>query len=217
MDFRWGRHFIVSIPPTIGSTIALAIVFTILIRVVPTIGAARHTIISYKMDQSRLLRRPWWQRLGVDVLLLIFDRLFLLSSRPAGRFDRCRRRRPQYRGRIQSAFRFPAAALDYFRLDAFLAALPGADAAGDGLAHPMDEQRRLADCHAPIGALARRLLSAFDFAGLDYQPGHLHRVIRPHDRPLSLRAAVLSRVGRRVRARFQPESEFHARRRWRRQ
>ena len=35
------------------------------------IGAARHTIISYKMDQSRLLQRPWWQRLGVDVLLLV--------------------------------------------------------------------------------------------------------------------------------------------------
>ena len=71
MDFRWGHHFIVSVPPTIGSTIALAIVFTILIRVVPTIGAARHTIISYKMDQSRLLRRPWWQRIGIDILLLI--------------------------------------------------------------------------------------------------------------------------------------------------
>ena len=71
MDFRWGHHFIVSVPPTIGSTIVLAIVFTILIRVMPTIGAARHTIISYKMDQSRLLQRPWWQRLGVDILLLI--------------------------------------------------------------------------------------------------------------------------------------------------
>lgn len=70
MDFRWGHHFIVSIPPTIGSTIALALAFTVLIRVVPTIGAARHTIVSYKMDKSRLLRRPWWQRLGVDVLLL---------------------------------------------------------------------------------------------------------------------------------------------------
>ncbi len=70
MDFRWGQHFIVSVPPTIGSTIILALAFTVLIRVVPTIGAARHTIISYKMDQSRLLRRPWWQRLGLDVLLL---------------------------------------------------------------------------------------------------------------------------------------------------
>ena len=70
MDFRWGQPFIVSVPPTIGSTIIVALAFTVIIRVVPTIGAARHTIISYKMDQSRLLRRPWWQRLGVDILLL---------------------------------------------------------------------------------------------------------------------------------------------------
>ncbi|MCY3832497.1 MAG: FtsX-like permease family protein [Chloroflexi bacterium] len=76
MDFRWGHHFIVSVPPTIGSTILLAVAFTVLIRVVPTIGASRHTIISYKMDQSRLLQRPWWQRLGVDILLLILISYF---------------------------------------------------------------------------------------------------------------------------------------------
>ena len=70
MDFRWGDHFIVSFPPTIGSTIALALTFTILIRVVPTINASRHTIVSYKMDRSRLLQRPWWQRLGLDIVLL---------------------------------------------------------------------------------------------------------------------------------------------------
>ncbi len=70
MDFRWGGDFIVSVPPTIGSTIALALAFTILIRVVPTIAASRHTIISYKMDRSRLLGRPWWQRAGFDVMLL---------------------------------------------------------------------------------------------------------------------------------------------------
>ncbi len=70
MDFRWGSPFIVSVPPTIGSTILLALAFTILIRVVPTISAARHTIISYKTDKSRLLGRPWWQRFGIDLLLL---------------------------------------------------------------------------------------------------------------------------------------------------
>ncbi len=70
MDFRWGHPFIVSVPPTIGSTVVLALVFTIFIRVVPTIGAARHTIISYKMDKSRLLEKPLWQKLGVDILLL---------------------------------------------------------------------------------------------------------------------------------------------------
>lgn len=70
MDFRWGQPFLVSVPTTIGSTIVLALAFTILIRVVPTISAARHTIISYKMDRSRHLRRPWWQRAGFDILLL---------------------------------------------------------------------------------------------------------------------------------------------------
>ena len=70
MDFRWGHPFIVSVPPTIGSTVVLALAFSILIRVLPTISAARHTIISYKMDKSRLLEKPLWQRLGVDILLL---------------------------------------------------------------------------------------------------------------------------------------------------
>ena len=71
MDFRWGQPFVVSVPPTIGPTVFLALFFTIFIRVVPTIGAARHTIISYKMDKSRLLQRPWWQRAGLDILLLL--------------------------------------------------------------------------------------------------------------------------------------------------
>lgn len=33
--------------------------------------AARHTILSYKQERARSLRRPWWQRAGLDVLLLI--------------------------------------------------------------------------------------------------------------------------------------------------
>ncbi len=70
MDFRWGHPFIVSVPPTIGSTVVLALAFSIFIRVVPTISAAHHTIISYKMDKSRLLEKPLWQKLGVDILLL---------------------------------------------------------------------------------------------------------------------------------------------------
>ncbi len=70
MDFRWGETFIVSVPPSIGTAIGLALLFTVLIRVVPTIGASRHTIISYKMDRARLLGKPLWQRAGFDLLLL---------------------------------------------------------------------------------------------------------------------------------------------------
>ena len=37
----------------------------------PTLGAARHTIVSYKLTQARALQAPWWQRLGLDILLLL--------------------------------------------------------------------------------------------------------------------------------------------------
>ena len=88
MDFRWGAPVIVSYPPTIGLTILLAIAFTILIRVVPTISAARHTIVSYKQDRSRLLQRPWWQRAGVDILLLILIAYFYYQvARQGGLID----------------------------------------------------------------------------------------------------------------------------------
>ncbi|MBN1246915.1 MAG: FtsX-like permease family protein, partial [Anaerolineae bacterium] len=40
-------------------------------QVVPTFGAAGHTVVSYKREQARMLRKPWWQRTWVDVLLLI--------------------------------------------------------------------------------------------------------------------------------------------------
>ncbi len=40
-------------------------------QVLPTIGAARHTIISYKRELARTMRKPWWQRAWLDVLLLI--------------------------------------------------------------------------------------------------------------------------------------------------
>lgn len=71
MDFSYTSSFIVSFPPTIATTAGLALLFTIIIRLAPTITASRHTIISYKLDNSRLLRRPIWQRLGIDILLLI--------------------------------------------------------------------------------------------------------------------------------------------------
>lgn len=71
MDFNYSSSFLVSYPPTIVSTAGLALFFTVLIRVIPTISASRHTIISYKADRSRLIRRPLWQRLGLDVLLMI--------------------------------------------------------------------------------------------------------------------------------------------------
>lgn len=71
MDFSLESRFVVSIPPTIGTTIGLAMLFTVLVRIFPTISASRHTIISYKLDNSRTNQRPIWQRLGIDILLLV--------------------------------------------------------------------------------------------------------------------------------------------------
>jgi putative ABC transport system permease protein len=44
---------------------------TLVAQVVPSLGAARHTIISYKQESARTVRPPWWQRAWLDVLLLI--------------------------------------------------------------------------------------------------------------------------------------------------
>ena len=49
----------------------LAVAVALVFMVLPTIGAARHTVISYKQERARTLRPPWWQRAWLDVLLLI--------------------------------------------------------------------------------------------------------------------------------------------------
>ena len=38
---------------------------------IPTLGGAGSTIVTYKQERARLLRAPWWQRYWIDVLLLI--------------------------------------------------------------------------------------------------------------------------------------------------
>lgn len=48
-----------------------AVAITLVAEVVPAVGASRHTIVSYKQERARLMRLPWWQRVFLDVLLLI--------------------------------------------------------------------------------------------------------------------------------------------------
>jgi len=55
---------------TLGFGVA-AVGLALVAQVVPTIGAARHTIVTYKQERARALRRPWWQRAWLDVLLFI--------------------------------------------------------------------------------------------------------------------------------------------------
>ena len=44
---------------------------TLAAQLIPTIEAARHTIVSYKQARSRLHRPPWWQRAWLDAWLFI--------------------------------------------------------------------------------------------------------------------------------------------------
>ncbi|MBI3958289.1 MAG: ABC transporter permease [Chloroflexi bacterium] len=48
-----------------------ALAVTLVAQVVPTFNAARHTIVTYKMEQARTLTPPWWQRAWLDVMLLV--------------------------------------------------------------------------------------------------------------------------------------------------
>lgn len=50
---------------------AIAIILALLAQVLPTINASRDTIITYKQDQARSAGKPWYQRMYLDILLLI--------------------------------------------------------------------------------------------------------------------------------------------------
>ncbi|MCA9949375.1 MAG: FtsX-like permease family protein [Anaerolineales bacterium] len=48
----------------------LAIGLAVIAQVLPTLAASRNTIITYKQDQARALKKPFWQRMWLDVILL---------------------------------------------------------------------------------------------------------------------------------------------------
>ena len=48
-----------------------ALIVAFVAQIVPTFNAARHTIVTYKMEQARTLTPPWWQRAYLDVMLLV--------------------------------------------------------------------------------------------------------------------------------------------------
>lgn len=63
----------------------VAVVVTLLAQVIPSIGASRHTIVTFKQEQARTLRPPWWQRAWLDILLLlpVFYGTYLLEQQGA--------------------------------------------------------------------------------------------------------------------------------------
>jgi putative ABC transport system permease protein len=49
----------------------VAVTVAMLAMVLPTLGAAKHTVITYKQDRARQIQKPFWQRAFLDFLLLI--------------------------------------------------------------------------------------------------------------------------------------------------
>lgn len=53
------------------STGLVTVGLAVLVTVVPVLGAATHTVVTYKQERARSMRPPWWQRVGLDVLIFI--------------------------------------------------------------------------------------------------------------------------------------------------
>lgn len=49
----------------------VVVIVALLAQILPTVGATAHTVTTYKQERARMQRRPLWQRLWLDVLLLI--------------------------------------------------------------------------------------------------------------------------------------------------
>ncbi len=72
LDFSTPANLRVVLTPPVLAFGILAIIMVLLFQfIVPTLNAARNTIITYKQERARALRKPWWQRVWLDGLLLI--------------------------------------------------------------------------------------------------------------------------------------------------
>lgn len=71
LNFSADADLRVAVTQTTIRTGLIAVGLALVAQVIPTIGAARHTIISYKQERARSLQPPWWQRAWLDILLLI--------------------------------------------------------------------------------------------------------------------------------------------------
>lgn len=56
--------------PTAMKFGAIAAGVALVFMVIPTISASQRTLVTYKQEQARQMRRPWWQRIYLDVILL---------------------------------------------------------------------------------------------------------------------------------------------------
>jgi len=71
LTFARGSEMVVSFSPGSIRVGFAAVLISLGASLFPALGAAGHTIVTYKHDVARSLQRPWWQRLYLDLLLLV--------------------------------------------------------------------------------------------------------------------------------------------------
>jgi putative ABC transport system permease protein len=72
LDFSASGGLRVAMTPEVLGYGLLGIAIILIIQVlIPTLGAAENTIVTYKQERARSFRVPWWQKYWLDVILLI--------------------------------------------------------------------------------------------------------------------------------------------------
>ena len=71
MDFSAGYSLRVALTQAGLRAGLLAVGLAVVAQVLPTLSASRETIITYKQEQARAVRKPWWQRAWIDVALFL--------------------------------------------------------------------------------------------------------------------------------------------------
>lgn len=84
LDFSGPAELRVALTPSAWRAALFAVGLAIVAQVLPTLTAAQDTIITYKQEQARAMRRPWWQRIWLDVLLLLVASYGLYTLRQQG-------------------------------------------------------------------------------------------------------------------------------------
>jgi len=72
LDFTANGGLRVSLTVSVLTYGVIGVALILLLQVlVPSLGGAGNTIITYKQERARSLRKPWWQRFWFDLILLI--------------------------------------------------------------------------------------------------------------------------------------------------
>ncbi len=72
LDFTANGGLRVSLTVSVLTYGVIGIALILLLQVLmPTLGGAGNTIVTYKQERARSLRKPWWQRFWFDLILLI--------------------------------------------------------------------------------------------------------------------------------------------------